>query len=924
MELIVILVVLLVLSGSIMGIVAAVRVRHLGELYDGGDHAKISELERRLSGVEKALSQLVNQADKPAKSAEAPPVVLPPQTPTPAPTRVPQPIPTPMASIPQPKAPPVTPQVPAEKLSWLSPAPPVSTTSATAPQAPAREPEIFTTKHEGGVDLESQVAGKWLNYVGIVALLFATAFFIKYAFDNGWVGPRGRVGIGLLAGTLLLLWSKRLLRHGYKYFSEGIAGLGAAVLYLSIWGGWNYYRIFTSGQAFAAMVVITGVMVAVALRRDSQRIAMLALAGGFLTPMLVSTGQDHEIVLFTYCAILSAGMLALERVRSWKWLPPVAFVATEVYFWGWYNEFYTPEKLGKTIAFAALFFVVFAALPLVRSRREGRIDDTEYFVAIANVLVILFAFQQILWPDYRWALTLAYLALAALHFVAAQTLPAPKPGMEDATLHLRWLFAGLAILCLSLAIPARFDHEWLTMAWAAEGVMLVWYGVKIDSWKLRSGGLVFFVITGIRLLILPIPAHRFLWNDRFFTYAIAVICFSLSCQFTRKIRDRVSQDERTAFIALAVGANVFALIGLSLELWDYFSRPRIQGLEPWTAQQLALLLLWAVYATGLILNGLMRKAEARRWPGIVLLLASAVWLPFLDIPAPTFLWNVRFLAYAILIACFVICWRFAARMLADLRAEERNAYIAIAVAAHAHALISLSLELSNLCDRRPILGLSYLVQRQLALVLLWALFGTGLILTGILWKSRLRRWPGIALLLAAAVWLLTLEIHPQTFLWNVRFLAYAVIVACFASSRRFSRRLLPDLSQAERNVFSALAVEVNLYALIALSFEIWDLFGRTQTLGIERWLAQQLGLSVLWTLYAGGLIAVGLARRLAMLRWQALALFALVVGKVFLYDMSSLDKIYRIISFLVRGVLLLGVSFAYQKRAMAQKAEKKP
>src|SRR5690348_14496373 len=117
MELIVILVVLLVLSGSIMGIVAAVRVRHLGELYDGGDHAKISELERRLSGVEKALSQLVNQADKPAKSAEAPPVVLPPQTPTPAPTRVPQPIPTPMASIPQPKAPPVTPQVPAEKLS---------------------------------------------------------------------------------------------------------------------------------------------------------------------------------------------------------------------------------------------------------------------------------------------------------------------------------------------------------------------------------------------------------------------------------------------------------------------------------------------------------------------------------------------------------------------------------------------------------------------------------------------------------------------------------------------------------------------------------------------------------------------------------------------------------------------------------------
>ena len=154
-------------------------------------------------------------------------------------------------------------------------------------------------------------------------------------------------------------------------------------------------------------------------------------------------------------------------------------------------------------------------------------------------------------------------------------------------------------------------------------------------------------------------------------------------------------------------------------------------------------------------------------------------------------------------------------------------------------------------------------------------------------------------------------------------MTFAIAVVCFALSCRFVRDIATRLGEEERALFVAVAVGVNVYALIALSLEIWDFFWRTQTLGLERWLAQQLGLSVLWTLYAGGLIAVGLARRSAMLRWQALALFALVVAKVFLYDMSSLDKIYRIASFLVLGVLLLGVSFVYQRRLTAQKAEKK-
>src|SRR5579864_5383329 len=410
------LVIFLAVVVPVLAIAAFVRVRRVenraasgtlsGNLQDSAQAQKLRELEQRILGIEKALGRLIEQGTAPGD-----------------PARTAEPIPSPAArpATPIPPPPQTTPPPP-QPIS-----PPIRTVPLAPPTIPARQPEQFSAESAAAPDFENVVAGKWLNYVGIVALLFATAFFIKYAFDNNWVGPRGRVAIGLLAGTVLLVWSDWLLRRRYRYFSEGIAGLGAAVLYLSIWGGIHHYHIFNSNQAFGGMIVVTAVMAAVSLGRDSQRLAMLALAGGFLTPMLVSTGQDHEIVLFTYTALLSAGMLAMERARSWKWLPPLAFAATEIYFWGWYNEFYTPEKMARTLAFAVLFFVLFAALPIIRSRREGRIGDTEYLIAIGNVFAILLALQQMLWPQYRWGLTASYLALAALHLIVVRALPEPKP-----------------------------------------------------------------------------------------------------------------------------------------------------------------------------------------------------------------------------------------------------------------------------------------------------------------------------------------------------------------------------------------------------------------------------------------------------------------------------------------------------------------
>ena len=234
------------------------------------------------------------------------------------------------------------------------------------------------------------------------------------------------------------------------------------------------------------MIVITAAMVAIAVGRDSQRLAVLALAGGLVTPMLVSTGMDHQVVLFGYLAVLAAGMLAVARAKDWPVLAPLSFAMTQIYFWGWYADFYKPEKLEITAFFATLFFALFAALPMIRSRREGRVGINDLVIVLANPFLYLLALREMLWPDHRWLLAAVSLALAAVHLELVRSLPRAKAEER------RWfgmLYAGISLTFATLAIPMLLDDKWITLAWAVEGAVLVWSGVRMKTLANARGGI---------------------------------------------------------------------------------------------------------------------------------------------------------------------------------------------------------------------------------------------------------------------------------------------------------------------------------------------------------------------------------------------------------------------------------------------------
>jgi uncharacterized membrane protein len=201
-----------------------------------------------------------------------------------------------------------------------------------------------------------------------------------------------------------------------------------------------------------------------------------------------------------------------------------------------------------------------------------------------------------------------------------------------------------------------------------------------------------------------------------------------------------------------------------------------------------------------------------------------------------------------------------------------------------------------------------------------AVEGAILIRTGFRALAPLLRYAGFFLLAVAALRVVFIPLPATQFLLNERFATYLGVILCMGVALLAAREGGTSLGQSETNTLGVFAIAINVYAVIALSLELWDYFGRATSLGVDTGLAQHLALSVLWTAYASILILIGIKRQSALLRWQSLVLFGLVVVKVFLYDSSYLQRFYRILSFLILGLALLVVSFLYQNKASRERA----
>jgi uncharacterized membrane protein len=253
------------------------------------------------------------------------------------------------------------------------PPPPISTRSAPSPtdrpqpaisagRASARP--IPPSQPESRDSFESRLGSQIFNRVAIVSLLIGTALGMKLAVDHGLIGPAARVILGLIAGAALVLWSERFRKKNFATFSYSLKAVGSGVLYLSLWAAFRLYGLLPTSVALTLMILVTAWNAYMAWAQDAELLAVYALAGGFATPMLLSSGGNHETFLFTYIFAIVAATVALVRLRPWPRLLLGAFPFTIAYFVGWYAQFYSPDQLAITSTFLILFAAAFGSVPL--------------------------------------------------------------------------------------------------------------------------------------------------------------------------------------------------------------------------------------------------------------------------------------------------------------------------------------------------------------------------------------------------------------------------------------------------------------------------------------------------------------------------------------------------------------------------------
>ena len=328
--------------------------------------------------------------------------------------------------------------VPAKPVE-ASAAPPKPPAEVPPPQIPSRAPYAVSTPSgvpprapyaQSDSDLESRIGSHWLNRIGIAALLIGVSYFLKFAFDNNWIGPAGRVTIGLIAGIAIVVWSERFRSKGYKAFSYSLKAVGIGAMYLSLWAAFQVYSLIPSSVAFVIMLAVTAATAAMALAQDAQILAAFALTGGFSTPLLLSTGQNREIALFSYVAILDLATLALVRFKPWRRLLVMSYAGTLLLYIGWYSSFYTRNQLNLTLGFATLFFAIFAIAPLITLQPDGEmalLASIPAVLAFVNAGVyFLQAYAMIAQVDKTYMAWFA-LGLAAIYIFLSRQVHSLRP-----------------------------------------------------------------------------------------------------------------------------------------------------------------------------------------------------------------------------------------------------------------------------------------------------------------------------------------------------------------------------------------------------------------------------------------------------------------------------------------------------------------
>jgi len=308
--------------------------------------------------------------------------------------------------------------------------------------------------------------------IGLLVLFVGVAGALKLAVDEGWLSfpiefrLAGIAAFGLVG--LVWGWRNRIERPA---FGLSLQGGAIGVLLLVVFSSFKAYGLLSAGPAFALVLVLVAGAAMLAVLQNAPWLALLGFIGGYLAPVLISTGSGNHVVLFSYYALLNAAVFAIAWRKAWRALNLVGFGFTFAVGTLWGIEYYRPEHYATVQPFLILFVAFYIAIAVLHALRGRKplVDGTLVF----GTPLLAFPLQAALLADDRMALALSALVLAIVYAGLAAWLRGRR--------HAELLWQSFAVLGLgfaTLAVPLAFSARATAATWALEGAALIWLGLR--------------------------------------------------------------------------------------------------------------------------------------------------------------------------------------------------------------------------------------------------------------------------------------------------------------------------------------------------------------------------------------------------------------------------------------------------------------
>jgi uncharacterized membrane protein len=464
---------------------------------------------------------------------------------------------------------------------------PETETKPLAPPRPVAEgkpqPKLKVKKEKAPVNYEKYIGENLFGKMGILILIIGMGFFVKYAIDNNWINEvlRTILGFAVGAGLLVLSW---ILRKKYQAFGSVLAGGGFAIFYVTVAIAYHYYALFSQPAAFIILVACTILMSGLAVWYNRRELAIVALAGGFVAPFLISGDSGNYIVLLTYIVLLDMGMLGLSLYKKWGELPITCFVLTWLTFGLYLASTHLSVagnvKLIRLLLFAGLFYLIFQAsvAPVIQINRK-RINQLLWTVIIVNNFIFLYHALTLHWGMRH----IHYMGGAITLFIALVNAGTffwiRKRG--ERFLFLRQAFLWLTLTFVSITFPIQLEGPLITVCWASELIIVMALYARFRVKACERFTLLLSALTLISYLM--DIKNAFSWgaspgdfifiNGSFLTGLLVGASFLVCAFLLEKIKDRIPANGRIKYplhnVIALITASVVFYIAFALDFYLY-------------------------------------------------------------------------------------------------------------------------------------------------------------------------------------------------------------------------------------------------------------------------------------------------------------------------------------------------------------------